>query len=98
MLRAVTERRLFEVASQLRSAREELALVDEQLEAFAEAADEARVRSLVSETPLAQREFTEAQRHADAMARTRQALADRVAELARSQDDLLDKLVAAKQA
>ena len=93
MSRALTERRLFDVAQRLKRAREELAVVDEQLEALREAADEARIRSLVSETPLAHREYTEAQRHADAMARSREALSASITELQESQDQLLDKLV-----
>ena len=61
------------MSKRLRKAREELAVADEQLSALSEAADEARIRSLVSETPLAARESQEAQRHAEAMrGRTRQ--------------------------
>ncbi len=93
MSNASIERRLFEVAKRIRAANEELAVVDEQLQALREAADEARVRSLVSETPLAHKEYTEAQRHADALARSRAALAGSIADLRRSQDQLLDKLV-----
>ncbi len=93
MSRALTERRLFDVAQRLRRAREELAVADEQLEALAEAADEARIRSLVSETPLAHREHAEAQRHADAMARSRSILSANIADLQQTQDQLLDKLV-----
>lgn len=93
MSRASTERRLFDVAQRLGRARAELAVIDEQLEALTDAADEACVRSLVSETPLAHKEFTEAQRHADAMARTRQMVAGSIAELLVTQDQLLDKLV-----
>jgi uncharacterized coiled-coil DUF342 family protein len=93
MSRALTERRLFDVAQRLTRAREELSVIDEQLEALAEAADEARIRSLVSETPLAHREYTEAQRHADAMARSRTSVSATIAELQAAQDELLDKLV-----
>jgi phage terminase Nu1 subunit (DNA packaging protein) len=93
MSRALIERRLFDVAQRLRRAREELAVIEDQLAALSEAADEARIRSLVSETPLAHREYTEAQRHADAMARTRQSVAGTIAELQATQDELLDKLV-----
>jgi hypothetical protein len=93
MSNATIERRLFEVAKRIRAATEELAVVDEQLEALSEAADDARIRSLVSETPLAHKEHTEAQRHADAMARSRAKLVASIAEMRRSQDELLDKLV-----
>jgi uncharacterized protein YbcC (UPF0753/DUF2309 family) len=95
MSRALIERRLFDLAQRLRSARDEMAVIDEQLEALSEAAEEARVRSLVSETPLAHREHTEAQRHADAMSRTRRKVQGSIDEMRASQDQLLDRLMAA---
>jgi hypothetical protein len=82
-----------EVNSRLKRVREELTVVDEQLAALAEAADEARIRYLVSETPLADRELREARRHADAMARSRAAVVESIADLERVQDELLDRLV-----
>lgn len=93
MPRSLIERRLTDVASRLRSTREELAVIDEQLEVFNDAAEDARIRSLVSETPMAHREYDEAQRHADAMARSRRLILSQIAELTASQDDLLDRLV-----
>lgn len=93
MSNASIERRLFDLAKRLRKATEELAVVEEQLQALNEAADEARIRSLVSETPLAHKEHTEAQRHADAMARSRSTLMASIADMRRAQDELLDKLV-----
>lgn len=91
--RALIERRLVDVAERLRRARQELAVIDEQLEVLDGVAEETRVRSLVSETPLAQREYVEAQRHASAMARSRSHVAGLVIELAATQDELLDRLV-----
>lgn len=93
MSRVLIERKLFDVAQRLKRAREQLAVIEEQLEVMSDAADEARIRSLVSETPLAHREYTEAQRHADAMERSRRAVAAEVAELQAAQDDLLDRLI-----
>ena len=93
MSRVLIERKLFDVAQRLKRAREELAVIDEQLTVMADAADDARIRSLVSETPLAQREYAEAQRHADAMQRSRRTVAAEVAELEVSQDELLDRLI-----
>jgi hypothetical protein len=93
MSRSLIERRLVEVNRRLRRAREELAVVDEQLRALADAAEDTRIRALVSETPLAGREHHEAQRHADAMARSRAAVVASIAELERAQDELLDRLV-----
>lgn len=92
MPRALIQRRLTEVHRRLQRAREELAVVDEQLAALAEDADEARVRSLVSETPLAEQEHRHAQRHAEAMLRSRTAVLESIAELERAQDDLLERL------
>ena len=94
MSKSLLERRLTEVGERLRGLREELGVVDEQLAAFVESADDARLRALVSETPLAGREHTDARRHADAMARHRADLVAEVDKLERSQDELLDRLVA----
>jgi hypothetical protein len=93
MSRSLIERRLTEVTDRLRRARQELAVLDEQLASLSDAADDARIRALVSETPLADKEHHEAQRHADAMARSRAAVLSAIAELQRAQDELLDRLV-----
>lgn len=92
MSRALLERRLVELSDRLKDLRRELAVADEQLQVLAEQADEARLRSLVSETPIAGQEHREAARHADAMARHRDELRGTIAELERSQDELLDRL------
>jgi hypothetical protein len=93
MSRSLIERRLREASSRLKRAREELAVIDEQLAFLADAADDARLRALVSETPLANREYHDAQRHADAMERSRRVVVASIAELQESQDQLLDRLV-----
>ena len=64
-------------------------LMDEQLTVVGEEAEEARLRSLVSETPLAAHEYAEIRRHADAMVRAREALCRTVDELVHRQDELL---------
>jgi hypothetical protein len=89
MQRALLERRIRDVHSRLVRAREELAVLDEQLAVVMESADEARVRSLVSETPLAAHEHNEAARHADAMVKARDALHRTVVDLEHRQDELL---------
>jgi hypothetical protein len=93
MSRSLIERRLTAATERLKRARAELVVIDEQLAALAEAADETRVRALVSETPIADREHDEAQRHVDAMTRSRAAVLTSIAELERAQDELLDRLV-----
>jgi chromosome segregation ATPase len=82
-----------DVHARLKKAREELVVLDEQLAALSEEADEARVRALVSETPGAEREHRDARKHADAMARSRAALVAGIAELETTQNRLLDQLV-----
>ena len=82
------------MSARLRQLREELAVSDEQLQHLAEAADDARLRSLVSETPLADREHHDAQRHADAMMRHRSEVLDAITRLEQTQDELLDRLMA----
>jgi hypothetical protein len=97
MSRSLLERRLSEVASRLRSLREELAVTDEQLAQLAGEADDARLRALVSETPLAGREHRDAQRHADAMTRHRADVLEDIAKLEQAQDELLDRLLVESQ-
>src|SRR3974390_159394 len=89
MHRVLLERRIRDVHTRLVRARQELAVLDEQMSVVQESADEARVRALVSETPLATQEHHEAARHADAMARACTAMRKTVAELERRQDELL---------
>ncbi|MDQ1439566.1 MAG: hypothetical protein QOK43_3195 [Acidimicrobiaceae bacterium] len=87
------ERRLLDVNARLKRAREELAVLDEQLMALADDAEDARVRSLVADSPMADRDYRDADRSAEAMRRGRDAAQAAVAELERAQDELLDKLV-----
>lgn len=78
----------------MRQLREELVIADEQLLHLADAADDARLRALVSETPVSDREHREAARHADAMRSHRAAVADEIQRLESAQDELLDRLTA----
>ncbi|MDP1821185.1 MAG: hypothetical protein Q8K58_14995 [Acidimicrobiales bacterium] len=94
MSQSLVERRLSEVGARLRQLRDELAVSDEQLAHLAETADDARLRALVSETPIADREHQEAQRHADAMQRHRAEVLESISRLEVTQDELLDRLVA----
>ena len=93
MARSQVERRLIEVGDQLKSLRADLVVADEQLAALAAEAEDTRLRSLVSETPIAEREHRDAQRHADAMERHRREVSTEIARLEAAQDDLLDRLI-----
>lgn len=88
----LVQRRLSQSVVRLKSLRAELAQIDEQLDVFASDADDQAIRALVSETPGASQEANEARKHADAMRRHRQHVADSIADLELRQDELLDKL------
>jgi chromosome segregation ATPase len=90
----MVERRLSQIASRLKSLRDELAMIDEQLDHLADDADDQAIRALVSETPGAAFEANDARKHADAMARHRDHITSTIAELEQRQDELLDKLIA----
>ena len=94
MSKWLVERKLSEAAERLRQLRAELGVVDEQLAFLTDAADDARLRAMVSETPMADKEHREAQKHADAMTRHRSQLVAQIAELEKAQDELLERLFA----
>lgn len=92
MRRSLVERSLRDVHGRLVRARQELAVLDEQLRTLNETADDARLRALVSETPVAGSDYSDAQRTADAAAKHRQVLAATIEELEHRQDELLMRL------
>ncbi len=94
MSKSPVERRLGQVAERLQKLRGELAVSAEQLAHLADAADDARLRSLVSETPVADHDHRQAERHAEAMRRHRAKVEAEIAKLERDQDELLDRFVA----
>lgn len=91
----MVERKLRENGDELKRAKEELRISTEQLEHLAGEADEARIRAMVSETPLAEKDFQEASRHAEKMRRHHTELSDRIVGLETRQDELLDELTGA---
>lgn len=92
MRRFLVERQLRSLSERLRSLRDELGVIDEHLASLADEADDSRLRALVSETPIAEREHRDAQRHADAVARRRREVQAGIARLEERQDELLDQL------
>jgi uncharacterized protein (DUF3084 family) len=93
MSRKMVEQRLVEGSARMKKLQEELRVADEQLEHFAHEAEDARIRALVSETPVAEREHREANKHAEAMRRHRSDVAAELARLEKAQDELLDRLM-----
>ncbi len=95
MSKSILERRLIDVSGRAKRLRAELEVADEQLAFLSDEADEARLRSLVAETPLSDSVAREAQRHADAHANYRASLARSISELESEQDVLLERLAIA---
>lgn len=91
------ERRLTDVGGDLRRLREELRIADEELAHFRSEADDARLRSIVSDRPQTAREDREAQRSVDAITRQRDHLVAEIDRLERTQDELLDELADARR-
>lgn len=87
------ERKLRQVSDRLRQLHAELEVTVEQLQPLDDAADEARLRALVSETPLSSEDHRQADRHAQAMRRHRAHVLEEIERLEHAQDELLDRLV-----
>lgn len=87
------KRRLTALGDDLRAAKGEVSILDEQIAHFADAAEEARLRAMVSETPLADKEHREASKTVNNLSKDRKRWFDRVTSLEANQDELLDELM-----
>ena len=96
MGRRLIERKLVEVTDRLSRLRDDLEVADEQMNHFEQVAEEARVRALVSETAIADREYREAERHSIAMKKQRDQLNDEIGRLEAEQDGMLDRFIASE--
>src|SRR4029453_8600164 len=92
MARSILQRRLVDVSDRLKRLRAERSVTEEQLVFLENEAEDARLRALVAETPLTDAEARDARRHADALARHRDALVLSIADLQPEQDALLDRM------
>jgi len=84
------EKRLTDVGRRLSTLRSDLAVAEQALLQVDGESEDARLRALVSETPLAQREHEEVRRQAEVLRRNRDALSEEVVRLETRQDELLD--------
>ena len=73
MFRSSIEKKLTALSRELQALREELGVVEEQLIQVADEAEDSRLRSMVSETPLASHEHRESAKAAAAVRRDRDA-------------------------
>lgn len=83
------KRRLDDVQRQLAQARESLAVLEEQVAVWNDALDDARIRALVSETPLQSREYDELSRHVMVANAEMKRRAQEVREFISARDELL---------
>ncbi|HUV57527.1 MAG TPA: hypothetical protein VMV96_01840 [Acidimicrobiales bacterium] len=83
------QRRLEDVQRQLSHARESLKVLEEQVLVWNDALEDARIRALVSETPLQTHEYDELSRHVQAAAAEMKRRTNDVRELIEARDELL---------
>ncbi len=90
MVRSRIERQLADVGKRLKALRTDLAVAEQALMQVDYEADDARLRALVSETPVAQKEHEQVRRQVEVNRRNRDELIDEIAKLEARQDELLD--------
>lgn len=91
MARSRIEKRLADVGRRLASLRTDFSVAEQAVIQVEGEADDARLRALVSETPVAQREHDQVRRQADVQRRNRDELGAEIAKLEARQDELLDQ-------
>ena len=87
-------RSLADLGDRLARARQDLRIAEEQLVFQRDVREDARIRMLVSETPLAERDFRIARDDYERLERERTRLQAEIADLRREQDRLLDRMIA----
>ena len=87
------QKTLSQLGERLTKAREDLRIVEEQLLFQTDVVEEAKTRMLVSETPLADREFRIARDDLDRLVRQRDKVMTQIVELRGEQDRLLDRML-----
>jgi ribosomal protein L16 Arg81 hydroxylase len=83
------KRRLEDVQRQLSQARESLNVLSEQVAVWNDALEDARIRALVSETPLQAHEYDDLSRHVTVANAEMNRRAEEVRELIEARDELL---------
>ena len=88
--------RLQELSAELARLRTEVGILDEQIAYQQEVASDARLRAIVSETPLAERESRAAADDLARLVRSRGDLEESIAEAKAEQDRLLEGMIREK--
>jgi len=92
MFRKSLEKRLLEVSRRIKKEKEDLLVAEEQLISLIDNADEARIRSLVSETAISDNDRRDSARQSENMEKYCQKIRNEIQRLEEIQDGLLDKL------
>ena len=92
MFRKSLEKRLLEVSRRIKKEKEDLLVAEEQLISLIDDADEARIRSLVSETAISDNDRRDSARQSENMEKYCQKIRNEIQRLEEIQDGLLDKL------
>ena len=92
MFRKALEKRLLEVSRRIKKEKEDLLVAEEQLISLIDDADEARIRSLVSETAISDNDRRDSARQSENMEKYCQNIRNEIQRLEEIQDGLLDKL------
>lgn len=87
------ESRLRALSEEIDALKTEARILDEQIDFQSDVAEDARIRSIVSETPLADRDAREASGDLTRMQRVRADLEARIASLRAEQDRLLERML-----
>jgi hypothetical protein len=85
--------RLRALSAEIHGLQTEVGILEEQIAFQTEVADDARIRAVVSETPLADREAREADGDLARLVRLRQETLQRLQTLRDDQDSLLERLL-----
>lgn len=92
MFRKSLEKRLLETSRRIKKEKEDLLVAEEQLISLIDDADEARIRSLVSETAISDNDRRDSARQSQNMEKYCQKIRIEIQRLEEIQDGLLDKL------
>lgn len=90
------QKHLSDLGARLEKAKADLRIVEEQLLFQMDVVEEAKTRMLVSETPLADREYRVARDDHERIVRQRDEVNAEIAELHAAQDRLLDRMLGSK--
>lgn len=89
-----TPERLRALSGEIAALQTEVGILDEQIAFQTEIADDAHIRAVVSETPLADRESKQARGDLERIVRTRREAIARLDALRAEQDALLERMLA----